>query len=114
VNEGYKILTDPIKRGDYFMSLFNEKTETQVSSAFLMEVMDIQDEVSGTDDPGKLAVVKRRLEGMLADLQKGLSEALRVVDGRVRDGKVAGECLTKMKYLTRVLATLKEKLPVDM
>jgi molecular chaperone HscB len=114
VNEGYKTLADPIKRGEYFLKLHNAEPPAQVPGAFLMEVMDIHEEVAGTDDPARLAAVRQRVEAMARALQARVAAALKVVDGRVADAAGAAESLAKMKYLARVQAAIKEKLPVDM
>jgi molecular chaperone HscB len=114
VNEGYKTLADPIKRGEYFLRLHKAEPLGDVPAPFLMEVMDIHEEVAGTDDPARLAALRQRVAEMVAAQQARVAAALKVVDGKVADAPGAAAALAKMKYLGRVQSAIKEKAPVDM
>jgi molecular chaperone HscB len=114
VNEGYKTLSDPIRRGEYLLKLFKSQTVADAPPDFLMEVMDIQEAAAEADDPRKLSELRNQVLKMLGAEKERLALALRIRDGKIAMPKEARESLAKMKYLSRVRDAIKEKLPVDL
>jgi molecular chaperone HscB len=114
VNEGYKTLSDPIRRAEYLLKLFKLQTVPDVPPDFLMDVMDIQEAVAEANDPKKLTQLRNHVLKMLGAEKDRLALALRIDGGKIAMPKQVGESLAKMKYLSRVRDAINEKLPVDL
>jgi molecular chaperone HscB len=108
INEGYRTLKDPLRRGRYLLELngfdFDDEQRTTSDSAFLMEQMELREalaEVRGADDPlGRLAVIMDRIaadfNGLTGELQKSLDSA---GDDAAR---AAADTLVKMQFFRRL------------
>lgn len=74
VNEAYTTLKDPFRRAEHLLALLGGPTATEVKDippAFLMEMMDLREEIERADATGKAkheADAKERLEGIFAGL----------------------------------------------
>jgi molecular chaperone HscB len=74
VNEAYTTLKDPFRRAEHLLALLGGPTATDVKDippAFLMEMMDLREEIERADAAGKArheADAKRRLEAVFAGL----------------------------------------------
>ena len=81
VNEAYTTLKDPFRRAEHLLSIMNGPSATDVKDippAFLMEMMDLREEVERADAAGKAkheADAKKRLEkifeGLVPLFEKG-------------------------------------------
>lgn len=74
VNEAYTRLKDPYRRAEHLLALLGGPTAGEVKDiapAFLMEMMDLREEVERADALGKArheAAVRQRLEALFAGL----------------------------------------------
>jgi molecular chaperone HscB len=74
VNEAYTILKDPFRRAEHLLGLLGGPTASEVKDippAFLMEMMDLREEIERADAAGKArheAAAKERLEAVFAGL----------------------------------------------
>lgn len=114
VNEGYKTLSDPIKRGEYFLDIKNIKFSKDVPPDFLIDVLDLHEQIDGTKDTSELVKLFQQIQKRIKDENIILMDCLRIVDGQVKDPKGAGTSLSKMRYLQRIHDSLREKLPLDL
>ncbi|MDH3526037.1 MAG: Fe-S protein assembly co-chaperone HscB [Gammaproteobacteria bacterium] len=108
VNEGYRTLKDPLKRGRYLLELdgysFDDEQHTTSDSAFLMEQMELREalaEVRAADDPySRLAGIMDRIaadfDGLTGELQERLGSADK---GGTR---AAADTLMKMQFFRRL------------
>ena len=115
VNEGYKTLSDPIKRAEYMIGLFKLPGVADVPKEFLMKCLMLHQKVSQTSDTKVLVQVMKDIQAMIKEEQANLSKCLKIKqDNVVADPKGAAEGVAKMKYLARVRDLVREKLPLDM
>jgi molecular chaperone HscB len=74
VNEAYTTLRDPFRRAEHLLALLGGPTATEVKDippAFLMEMMDLREEIERADAAGKAiheADAKKRLDVIFAGL----------------------------------------------
>lgn len=74
VNEAYTTLKDPFRRAEHLLALLGGPTATDVKDippAFLMEMMDLREEIERADAEGKVkheSDAKKRLEAIFAGL----------------------------------------------
>jgi molecular chaperone HscB len=74
VNEAYTTLRDPFRRAEHLLALLGGPTATDVKDippAFLMEMMDLREEIERADAAGKArheADAKKRLEAIFVGL----------------------------------------------
>lgn len=89
INEGYRVLKDPLARGRYLLELrghgFDDERSTHQDPAFLMEQIELREEleaVRGSADPlGALGRVLGRITARLGDLEIELGAALAQSEG---------------------------------
>jgi molecular chaperone HscB len=113
VNEGYKALSDPISRGEYLLTIFKEKAFGDVPQDFLIEVMEIHQNLETSENPVALKSILVSVEKRLSEFKKELTVALMVTNGKLQNPTAATEILAKMKYLSKIRDKVREKLPVD-
>lgn len=74
VNEAYTTLKDPFRRAEHLLALLGGPTATDVKDippAFLMEMMDLREEIERADAAGKArheADAKKRLDAIFSGL----------------------------------------------
>lgn len=105
VNEAYTTLKDPFRRAEHLLALLGGPTATDVKDippAFLMEMMDLREEIERADTAGKAkheADAKQRLDAIFAGLVKLFD----------RDELVAvRKELNAAKYLKGILRDLRD------
>ncbi|XP_072164489.1 iron-sulfur cluster co-chaperone protein HscB-like [Diadema setosum] len=108
VNKAYKVLLKPLSRGMYLLELHGhsiEEGESSIDPAFLMEVMEVNEELANTDD---LAAVHRigkdnsvRLDALLNELRRAFKHG---------NFPSARETLMRLKYYANIDDKVKEKL----
>ncbi len=105
INEGYRTLKDPLRRGRYLMELgghrFDDEQRTTSDGGFLMEQVELREalaEVRAADDPfSTLAGIMDRIDadfdGLTGELQAQLDST---------DEGAAAETLMKMQFFRRL------------
>eukprot|EP00057_Strongylocentrotus_purpuratus_P034766 XP_796457.2 PREDICTED: iron-sulfur cluster co-chaperone protein HscB, mitochondrial-like [Strongylocentrotus purpuratus] len=111
VNRAYKVLLKPLSRGLYLLELRGfsiEEGESNIDPVFLMEVMEINEQIADTDD---LDTIRRMgkdnsviLNAHLDELQAAFNKA---------DYSGARETLMRLKYYANIDDKVKEKLGTD-
>ena len=114
VNEGYKTLSDPIKRGEYMLRLFKKETKANVPPDFLMKILDIHEQIDNAKDSSQLVSLMSENQKEIREIANDLKKSLSIKEDKIQDPIKAAESLAKMKYLSRVRDAIKEKLPVDL
>ena len=107
VNEGYRVLKDPLLRGRYMLEqsgyAFDEAHHTTSDTAFLMEQMELRDaltEVRGAQDSfAALGAIMDRIADDLAALEKQLAVQLAAGD---MDAPAAADTLVKMQFFRKL------------
>lgn len=112
INEGYHTLRNPVSRGEYMLHLFGEKVITDVPQDFLMEVLELHEEMDSTQEVETLIKLLKKVKQMMKDLASTLSQHLEIKDGKLVNAAEASNVVSKLKYLTRIRDTLKQKIPV--
>lgn len=108
INEGYRVLKDPLQRGRYLLELggyrFAEDRHTTDDAAFLLEQMELREAlgaVRGTADPlGRLGEIMTRLAADFGRLADELPACLE--SGAARDQEQAADILMKMQFFRRL------------
>ncbi|EAX95307.1 co-chaperone Hsc20 family protein [Trichomonas vaginalis G3] len=113
INEGYHTLRNPVSRGEYLLHLFNQKVVTDVPQDFLMEVLEFHEEMDNTNEPDELIKLLQKAQKMMKDLTASLASTLEIKDGKLAKPGEAAIILSKLKYLSRIRDTLKQKIPVN-
>lgn len=106
INEGYRTLKDPLRRGRYLLELdghvFDDEQHTTSDTGFLMEQVALREalaEVRAADDPlGTLSGIMDRIAADFDDLTGELQQRL---GGASKDG-AAAETLMKMQFFRRL------------
>lgn len=114
VNDGYKTLSDPIKRGEYILQLYKQNTKADVPPAYLMDVLEIHEQVESASDSADLVKLLSDVQKRIHDEKETLSASLKINNNKITDPKAAAESLSKMRYLSRIRDTIREKLPIDL
>ncbi|KAH0786808.1 co-chaperone Hsc20 family protein [Histomonas meleagridis] len=113
VNDGYKTLKDPIKRAEYILELFKKKTVVDVPPDFLMEVLDIHEQISATSKSPVLKQLLDQVDQIFNDESGKLSKSLKIIDDKqVSNPEGAAKSIAKLKYLNRIRNMIHEKLPL--
>ncbi len=109
VNEAYTTLKDPFRRAEHLLALLGGPTATEVKDippAFLMEMMDLREEIERADTTGKArheADAKKRLNTIFAGLVPLFETAETTPAARTA---IRNE-LNAAKYLTGLLRDLR-------
>lgn len=96
VNEAYKVLQSPLKRAIHLLSVKGENVaedQKLQDPEFLMEIMELNEEVEQADTPEKLSKLNEKNRKQLEALTKEVGECF---DGN--ETKRAKEVIIKMKY----------------
>lgn len=111
VNDGYQTLKSPLKRAQYLLQLKGnplDDTDTQMDMVFLMQQMDMREElenVPSTDDPFAA------LDKIRGELKRDLDAVTRLAAGQLDDKldlDAAKESVKKMQFLHKVQQELNE------
>lgn len=113
INEGYHTLRNPVSRGEYLLHLFNEKVLSDVPQDFLMEVLEFHEEMDSATEAEELIKLLQKVQKMMKDLTSQLATDLEIKDGKLLNAAEAAKTLSKLKYLSRIRDTLKQKIPVQ-
>ncbi|XP_024908812.1 iron-sulfur cluster co-chaperone protein HscB isoform X2 [Cynoglossus semilaevis] len=109
VNKAYTTLLKPLSRGLYMLELegmrIEEGTDPGADSAFLMELMEINESLDEAQTPEEANKIGQTTRGKLADLTEQIDAAL-----RKGDLQTALALLTQMKYHANIEEKVKEKL----
>lgn len=114
VNDGYKTLSDPIRRGEYFLDMKKIKFDKEVPPDFLIDVLELHEQIDNAKDTAELVKLFQEVQQRIKDENKILMDCLKLVNGEVKDPKGAGASLSKMKYYQRIHDSMREKLPLDL
>ena len=113
INEGYKTLRSPIARGEYILHLFGEPVNTKVPQDFLMTVIDFHDRIDETTDAEGLKQLYQEAQVHIKQTLADLAKSLEVKDGKISNVNEAGVAISKLRYLSRINDTIKQKMPVQ-
>lgn len=113
VNEGYKTLSDPVKRGEYLLQLFKKEAKIDIPQSYLMQVLDLHEQIDNAADPADLVKIMSEVQKKIHSEKDQLSASLKIADNQIADPTSAALALSKMKYLIRIREAIREKLPVD-
>ena len=113
INEGYKTLRSPIARGEYMLHLFGENVNTKVPQDFLMTVIDFHDQIEEATDADALKELYQQAQTLIKETLADLAKSLEVKDGKIANVDEAGVAISKLKYLSRINDTIKQKMPVQ-
>ncbi|KAI4454371.1 iron-sulfur cluster co-chaperone protein hscb [Holotrichia oblita] len=115
VNKAYNTLQTPIKRAIHLLSLNNETISEDNKSdnpEFLMEMMEVNEEIDEADSPEKLKSLRERNNRMLNKCSEEVSQHFK--DNNIEKAK---EAIIKMKYygtiMRRINDLMREKGIVD-
>lgn len=100
VNKAYDTLQIPMKRAQHMLSLRNEKIEetNEISDKeFLMEIMELNEEIDEADTPEKLKALEQKNKQMLSKITQEISEYF-----SANDIIKAKESIIKMKYFSSI------------
>lgn len=105
INEGYRILKDPLQRGRYMLELmghrFADDQQTTDDAEFLMQQMELRETLGGvraaTDPFAALARITDRIAGEVETLEGELRERL-----AREDMDAAAQVLVKMQFFRRL------------
>lgn len=108
INEGYQTLRDPLQRGRYLLELsgyrFDDQHHTTSDTAFLMEQMELREELSGVreadDSFGALQTIMDRVAEDVVALLMQLQDNFSVSD--VPSLEAAADALMKMQFFRRL------------
>ncbi len=106
INEGYRTLKDPLKRGRYLLELdgcaIDDEHHTTSDAGFLMEQIELREalaEVRAADDPfSQLAGIMDRIAADFDSLTGELQERL----GSAGQDGAAADTLMKMQFFRRL------------
>jgi len=113
INEGYQVLKNPISRGEYLLRLYGEGLSNDVPQDFLMDVLDLHEEVSSATKVEEQVVLLKKIQQYIKEDVTQLAQFLAVKDGKLANPVEGGRTIAKLKYLSRIRDTLKQKIPVD-
>lgn len=108
VNEGYRVLRDPVRRAEYLCKLHGVDVDSsderggapKMDQAFLIEMIERREQVADARDGGADAL--RRLRGSVDDeAEQVLDDAIDALEAEQVD--TAARALVRRRYLQRLL-----------
>jgi molecular chaperone HscB len=108
INEGYRTLKDPLKRGRYLLELngfaFGEQQYTTRDPEFLMRQMELREALGSVRTAGDpLAVVAGLIDGIAGDFAALTGELQACFSGGdCADPQAAADTLMKMQFFRRL------------
>ena len=106
INEGYRTLKDPLRRGRYLLELgghvFDDEQHTTSDTGFLMEQVELREaleEVRAADDP--FSALNGIMDRIAADFDALTGELQQRLGSAGKDGPAA-ETLMKMQFFRRL------------
>lgn len=111
VNQGYEILKNSIKRGEYLLSLFKHKADEAVDQTFIAKVLDIHEQIEESSDVKELQELWDQVSQEMNLEEARLSNYLKIENGDVVNPIEAAKSISKMKYYQRMKDLLNEKIP---
>ncbi|XP_030385346.1 iron-sulfur cluster co-chaperone protein HscB isoform X2 [Scaptodrosophila lebanonensis] len=108
INKAYKTLSKPLERGQYMLELQGEQMpqdNTALNKAFLMDMMERNEEVEDAADSGTLEQLNAQIIKELDTMAQTLSACF-----EVNDLAAVKATLVEMKYLLSIQSTIKKKL----
>ncbi len=119
VNEGFQTLKDPVRRGRYLLNLrgvdLDGETDTAMDPAFLMEQMELREELEGvreSDNPPKRLAdlanrIERRMQDKIDEFRRAFADDVPEGTGKARNAVREMQFLEKMR---REIDNLEEEL----
>ncbi|NXT03141.1 HSC20 protein, partial [Jacana jacana] len=108
INKAYQTLLNPLSRGLYLLELKGvepaRETDSDADSAFLMEIMEINEELAEPKDEDSL----QEIETLIKVKREELTEEVTAAFER-DDLQEAKKLLTKLKYFANLEDKLKKK-----
>ncbi|XP_010190328.1 PREDICTED: iron-sulfur cluster co-chaperone protein HscB, mitochondrial, partial [Mesitornis unicolor] len=108
INKAYETLLNPLSRGLYLLELNGvetaQETDSDADSAFLMEIMEINEKIAESRNEGILEETENLIKAKQEELTKEVTAAF-----ERDDLQEAKKLLAKMKYFANVLDKLKNK-----
>jgi len=106
VNEAYRTLKDPVQRGKHLLELHGIdvafETNTQMPTDFLLQQLELREELEQKKDAASLDGLRKRLAGQKQILEQEIGEA---IDGK-KDYAGAAESVRKLMFLDRLDAEI--------
>lgn len=96
INKAYSVLQSPLKRAIHLLAIKGEniaEDQKLQNPQFLMEIMELNEEVEEADTPEKLKQLDQKNKMLLESLTREISECF-----KNNDVKMAKEVIIKMKY----------------
>ncbi|MBF0423759.1 MAG: Fe-S protein assembly co-chaperone HscB [Magnetococcales bacterium] len=118
LNEGYRILKDPLLRGEYLLVLAGLRTRTPENAtpsdpSFLMEVMELRETLEEvdwrrSDAMERLGQLRRQVEAACGAEMAEMGEAFAAwsAAGDLQDLRRAAEHTDRLRYFTRFIEEL--------
>ena len=108
INEAYSTLINPMKRALYLLEYYGdpllEKDQPKLDNEFLMEIMELNEEVDGIDTQEDIKTLKESINDKINDLHESLMKKFENKD--ISQAKII---VAKMQYFHNVKNQLKEK-----
>ncbi len=103
LNEGYRVLRDPVRRAEYMLERAGIAIPVAVPQALLLDVMDLREALQGARNAGdtaKIAVLAADVEARRARSLGAVAEGLR---GPKQQPEDAAAALVTLRYWQRFL-----------
>ncbi|CAO1342627.1 unnamed protein product [Diamesa serratosioi] len=110
INKAYKTLQTPLQRGEYILKLKGielPEGNTDLDKEFLMEIMEKNEQVEDAESKDDLKTILKQTRDEILQLSVQFSEQL-----KTDNIEKAKDHLVKMKYLTSIENSIKEKILV--
>ena len=102
VNEAYRTLKSPVRRAQYLLALNGVdvafETETAMPQDFLLQQMELREELEGAKDAAALDVLSRKLLSERRDLERQIADRIDVE----KNFEIAKPLVRKLMFLERL------------